>query len=103
MSQYYHKYAKYKTKYNQLMATNPNNDLVNIINNNFQKILRGYQNPKYHLFFESHDWFLKATSYWEKQIKDKYKNYEYDNTKLNIEAVDECKYIPKKTISDKLL
>jgi len=127
MSEYYHKYTKYKTKCKQLKTIKKQNEqntelgigsisesnnnlynlpekkdiLVDIINKNFQKILQGYQNPKYHLFFESHEWFLKATRLWEKEIKDI--NCEYDDTQLTIETVDKCKYIPKKVISDKLL
>ena len=98
------KYYKYKQKYlNERNNGSENYTLIDIINKNFQKILKGYQNPKYHIFFESHDWFLEAVDNWEKEIKDKYKNYEYDNTQLNIETIDKCKYIPKKVISDKLL
>ena len=85
--------------------------LVDIINNEFQYVLQGRQDPEYHLFFESFEWFNIALKEWEHpdEYKMVIKKIDPKKTKLNydltidlskIKEVDKCKYMPTKTISD---
>ena len=40
-------------------------NLVDIINNYYQNILQSGEDPKYHMFFDSHEWFLNSLKQWE--------------------------------------
>jgi hypothetical protein len=80
------------------------NGFVKILNNEFQEILRGSKYPKYHKFFESHEWFLNAIDEWYDYIKKDYPGYEYNSGKLEIQPYDKkCIYVPKKIATEKML
>src|SRR3972149_9006380 len=120
---YYNKYSIYKNKYlNEKFKSiyGGNNSYISmkklekIINKKFQSLLKGYNYQDYHIFFDSHDWFLKTSKEWiegatidtQKFIKDSDpdKKYSY-NKNININNIKEkiCKYIPKKTITEIML
>jgi len=76
--------------------------LVKMLNNDYQNILQSKYNPKYHLFFDSYNWFQNALKHWTKHTK--YENYDYDASKINnIKTINKSKYIPKKVASKKIL
>ena len=80
------------------------NKLSKIINDNYQYILRGKKNKNYHIFFESHDWFLRAIKTWI--IEKNYKSYKYNNNLLelnDVKTINNCSNIPTKVITKKLL
>lgn len=85
---------------------------VNIINTNFQKILQSRNDPNYHMFFDSFEWWNKMLNEWtnmdaiEKNIEemnlDKSKiSYDSSIDLSHIKPVEICTYIPNKTISAK--
>ena len=85
---------------------------VEIINKDFQRILQGSKNKKYHKIFESFEWWQKALEEWTdpnnyKEIMNSLngKKFNYDPTidLSKIRVVDTCKYITQKTISKEKL
>lgn len=85
---------------------------TNIINEEFQYLLQSYNHPEYHLFFDSFKWFNNAFNEWKndyKTIADKIDptgtNFNYNpNIDLSkIKTVNNCTYIPSKTISNERL
>ncbi len=107
-NKYYEKYIKYKKKYLELRDTGIDMyKLEGLLNNKFQKLFKSYSNPSYHKFFDSYIWYQDFLNNWKNRDKDGVKNikkYNYDENILldNIKSVD-CKYVPKNTISIKLL
>ncbi|XWV26712.1 putative orfan [Tupanvirus soda lake] len=80
------------------------NGFVEILNNEYQEILRGRKCPEYHKFFESHEWFLCAIKNWYGYIKKDYPGFEYDNNELEIiPQTKKCSYVPKKIATQKML
>jgi hypothetical protein len=84
-----------------------------IINTEFQKIFQSKNDPEYHMFFDSFDWWLKTLDKWSNpedintfidSIDPKKDKYGYDPTEITkITDNNDCKYIPNKTLtSDKL-
>jgi hypothetical protein len=80
------------------------NNFIDILNDDFQKMLQSMNDSKYHLFFDSHKWFINATNEWKNQKV--YKNYEYINempSTKSVKLVEKCDYTPTKVITDKEL
>jgi hypothetical protein len=126
---YYNKYMKYKKKYLEIVRKTKNiqmiggekidniNDLERIINKKFQSMFKSYNNPKEHIFFYSNDWYKKMIDLWKKQENDfteeyikkegkAIEKYSYKENKENkenkeIEAVKNCNYKPKETLTAK--
>lgn len=78
------------------------NKLVKIFNDDYMSILQSKKNPKYHLFFESHEWWMSEFgNEWNNDKK--YIGYDYEKEKTNIKTINKCVNIPKKTITHKKL
>ena len=75
---------------------------IEIVNNDYQEILRG-TDPKYHLFFDSINWWKKAFGSWSEKRRVKNAT-EYDpSTDISKLKSIECKYLVKKTIKKEVL
>ena len=91
-----------------------------IINKDFQEMLRSPIDPKYHIFFDSHDWFtdtmlpsLKTNIFEYFDITDKEmineieKEFVYDDTDIKVGTKkglpNDCKHLPNKTLTDEEL
>lgn len=81
------------------------NQLETIINNSFQDVLRSKLDPRYHLFFDSHNWWKDTYKEWTTYDFNPHKDYAYDSSTNvdSIQPVDECKHSVKKTITPKHL
>ena len=89
---------------------------VDKINTKYKYILKGKQNGKYHIFFESYKWYLdtflsgnngcskKNMKLYDPKHEFKYNSSGIDVLKIKtIKTIKNCKYIPKKIISKKKL
>ena len=96
-------------------ATNGEEALEKIINNDFQDILKSWKDPKFHIFFDSHEWYLKTfggekplgdyTKKLIKGIESETNKYDFNNNLdlEDIQPVKDCSYIPEKVISHEML
>lgn len=84
-------------------------NLINTINHDFQMLLRGIKYPKYHIFFESLEWWNTVFNKWVKdgkkwKKKDIKKIFNYEELDIEIEPIKNCVYKTNKIIShDKLI
>ena len=95
---------------NTTRKTGKMNDLIQLINHDFQEVLRGRKDPTQHLFFENIIWWKKTYKEWASKdyftqvAMDKMsfpEKYNY-NPKADLSLITpymECNFIPKKTLS----
>ncbi len=83
-------------------------ELVDTINNDFKMLLKGIKYPKYHVFFESLEWWNSVFKRWVKDGKkwkkdDKKNIFSFEKLNTNIEPLKDCRYKTNKIIThDKL-
>jgi len=76
---------------------------IDIINDSFQEILRGRSDPTKHLFFESIQWWKKNH---KEMAEDRFKTskqYNYNPACADIEPLGDCRFSPKKTLTESYL
>jgi len=88
-------------------GSNPSrrNALIRVINRDFQEVLRGRTDPTKHLFFENNVWWKEKYKTWalsHTELEDLPGKYDYaPDTDLDaLRPSNECKYIPKNTLSE---
>jgi hypothetical protein len=84
--------------------------LVNVVNEQFQEMLRNQAKPEEHIFFDDADWWKRTFGMWSNditisQMKGIPEKYKYDPTSdiSTIKGLDECRYKPKKILTDDFL